>query len=435
MLIDFSCENVWSFKERVTLNLIAEPINELKASNVFSYKNKINFLKSVAVFGANASGKSNLIKAIRFFRSFILESQKESRVGELIPIQNFKLSTETENKTSFFEIRFITDDNLFRYGFEVTNNKIIKEWLHRRTGPSIREAELFHREEQNINIGGYFSEGRGLEAKTRENALFLSVVAQWNGPIATKIIGWITNLNVISGLENDLYLNYTVNNIQKDAEFRNKVIQLIKIADLGIKDLDIKMDIITREKLPKDMPDAIKDLIFSDKAELSRLEIQSVHEKFDEDKNFLGNVKFSMEENESKGTKQYFTLAGPVVDTLINGKVLIIDELDSKLHPSLVKLIVQMFHSNRINTKNAQLVFASHNIRLFSENILRRDQVWFVEKTRFETSDLYSLSDIKIRNKKIRKDASYERDYMLGKYGAIPNLADLDLEECWTHNE
>lgn len=419
MLIEFSVGNYLSFKETVTLSLVATEMNATNESvnenNVFNVDDELSLLKSAAVYGANASGKSNLIKAIGFMRWFVLNSSKATQIEEAINVEEFKLSTETEGKPSYFEIVFILDSKLYRYGFEVDKKQVVAEWLFHK--PNVRETRLFERNEDSISITKVFKEGELIDDKTRNNALFLSVNAQFNGKISTSILRWFINLNVISGLHSDFYQQVTIEYFQ-DSKYKNEIIQLIRKWDLGIDDIKIDTKNLLLEQLPNSIPEEFRK--FMQNSELQTNDIQTFHKKY----NAQGKVEslevFDLEENESEGTKKLFAFAVPILDTLRNGEILIIDELDARLHPIMTRAIIDLFNSNQTNPKNAQLIFTTHDTNLLSNKIFRRDQIWFTEKNRQGATDLYSLVEYKVRN-----DASFESDYIKGKYGAIPFLGDV----------
>lgn len=412
MLIQFRVGNFLSFKDIVTFNMIASTKNELEDFNVFPVDNKLRLLKSAVVYGANASGKSNLFKAMKFFRSFVLYSSKESQATEKIKVSNFKLSSQTELEPFFFEIILIQDGTRYRYGFQVDKNIVQQEWLF--YVPKGKETKLFTREGKNYKIGTHFKEGNGLTEKTRENALFLSVVAQFNGSIATTILKWFKKFRVISALGSIPYGYITIEGL-KDPNFKEGVLNFLKAADLGIEGLDIEESKIDIGSLPEHMRSRMKpgDSIIDFK-------ISTAHKKYDKNNKFLSLEKFDLENEESDGTKKFFGLAGPILDSLNNGYILAIDELDSKLHPLLVQFIIKLFNSSDANFKNSQLIFASHGTTLLHRDFLRRDQVWFTEKDKYGATNLYPLSDYKVR-----KDASFEKDYILGKYGATPYIGDF----------
>ncbi|HYW20302.1 MAG TPA: ATP-binding protein [Nodularia sp. (in: cyanobacteria)] len=427
MLIEFSIGNYRSFKDKVTFSMVAA--NKIKAkdpkvdeNNTFVVDDELTLLKSAAIYGANASGKSNLAKAIDFMNWFMINSSKETQSTEKIGVEIFGLSTETQNQPSFFEIVFLLDGKRYRYGFEATPERIISEWLF--YVPNKRETRLFERnfEESTdiFNISKTFK-GEGIDSKTRHNALFLSVAAQFNVGIAEKILDWLTRkLQIISGLHNTKYLKYTVNCLKADNANRQEVIQLIKKLDLGIREIIVKEIEITPEFFSEDIPKELKKILFKD-GYMKATSIQTGHQKFDNQGNDKSVELFDLENQESEGTQKIFSIAGILVDTLKNGNILIFDEFDARLHPLISKAIVEIFNSQETNYNNAQLIFMTHDTNLLSNKLFRRDQIWFTEKTKYGATDLYSLVEYPIKN-----DASFESDYIKGKYGAIPFIGSLN---------
>lgn len=416
MLIEFTVGNYLSFKDTVTFSMVAAPIKEHQDNNVFSVSESLKLLKSSIIYGANASGKSNFIKAISFIKRLVINSSKETQANELIDVEAFKLSSETENQPSYFEIIFIYEEVRYRYGFEVDTIKVHREWLFH--APKGKEALLFIRESNKIELGTHFSEGKGLESKTRDNALFLSVVAQFNGQLAITILKWFRRLRIISGLNDDNYLFYTVNKLNNPKE-KGKILEFLKIADLGITDVTAEEFKVTVDNLPK-----YKQFFSSDDNPFF-IKVSALHKKYDKNKQISVLENFDLETNESEGTKKIFCLSGPLINALDSGETLVIDELDSRLHPLITRFIVQIFNSKETNFSNAQLIFATHDTNLLNKNIFRRDQIWFVEKDIYGATDLYSLVEYKTKeNAKVRNDASFEKDYILGKYGAIPFIGD-----------
>lgn len=421
MLIEFTVGNFRSFKDPVSFSMLAAPITEHHDDNVFS-ANNLDLLKSAVVYGPNASGKSNLLKAMQFMRWFVFNSSKESQTTEPIDIECFKLSTETVNQPSFFEIVFLCDNQKYRYGFEVERERVRSEWLF--FVPSRREAKLFTRDEEGISIGQYFKEGRGLQEKTRPNSLFLSVVAQFNGQLATKIVQWFRAFNIISGLDDRSYKDFTREQLENSEEFRELALKYLKIADFDIADIAVEKMKIKVSELPDELKARFKKI--SDSEEFETTSTSFMHHIYDETNTQSGTTHFDLEVHESAGTQKFLWLLGPLLDTLWDGHILIIDELDTRLHPLLTRFVVGLFHDGQLN-KHAQLIFATHDTNLLAEELFRRDQVWFSEKDRYGATGLYSLVEYKRDNKKVRKDASFEKEYFLGKYGAIPFIKNLEL--------
>jgi uncharacterized protein len=425
MLITFSVGNYKSFKQVVTFSLMAAKLTsknkELDQNNVFPVTQSLNLLKSAAIYGPNASGKSNLLKAIAFMRHFVLTSSKESQSTEPITVDSFRLSTETESNPSFFEIVFFLGDKRYRYGFEADTHRIHAEWLYHA---GQKETRLFLRDNNRFDLSSVFKEGKGLETKTRDNALFLSVVAQFNGAIAQNILKWFKRVNIISGLSDNEYRGFTLNSMTNKTS-RERIISFVKQLDFGISDIMVERSIVDPDvHLPKDMPQELKSLLLKQAKDLVAFNVATSHKKYNNEKTNITLEKFDIEE-ESEGTQKLFFLSGPLLDTLQSGKVLIVDELDARFHPKITASVINLFNSNIINPNNAQLIFATHDTNLLDRNFFRRDQIWFTEKDKYGATDLYSLVEYRIQEHRVRNDASFEKDYIEGRYGAIPFIGDI----------
>lgn len=418
MLIEFSVGNYKSFKDTITFSMVAANLTSknktLDVNNIFHYKKTISLLKTAAIYGANASGKSNFVNAFNFMRNFVINSSKESQATEEINVENYKLSTSTENRPSFFEIIFVIKDIRYRYGFEIDRERIHSEWLYRAKE---RETNLFLRTDNKISPKGNFPEGKWLKSKTRQNALYLSVCAQWNGEIATEILTWFRSCGIISGIDDIGYRPYTVEQLKND-ETKNEILSFVQEFDFGITGLNVKQSTVTADSIPKQMPEALRKFLIDQ--ELNKTTIFTTHKKYNEKNEYIEDTIFNLEENESHGTQKAFSFSGPLIDVLRNGKTLFVDELDARFHPIITQAIVRMFHDKHYNPKNAQLIFVTHDTNLLDNNFFRRDQIWFMEKSNYGATDLYSLVDFKVRN-----DASFEKDYIAGKYGGVPFLGGI----------
>lgn len=428
MLIQFSVTNFKTFKEKATLSLIASNYDKEKreVENVIRethFGHRI--LKSAVIYGANASGKSKLMEAFVFMRLFVLNSSKESQQGDFINIDSFKLSTETENEPSEFEIIFLHKNTQFRYGFEVITDAIVTEWLYEKN--KNKEIELFYREGQTFNIHERnFTKGRTVvkEELVRTNALLISVAAQFNEKSAINVLDWFKKLKPVSGLDQSSYQGFTMGK-SEDPKQKAKILSLLKAADLSIQDIQLqKVDI---NNLPKNLSNEIKEKIIKEiheeKAEYAS-DVITTHKKYDNSNQIIDNVFFSMDKDESSGTFKFFALTGPILDVLENGYTLVVDELDSKLHPNLVCKIVALFNSTEFNKKNAQLIFNTHDTNLLNSGLFRRDQIWFIQKDKYGAAKLYSLADFK--SDEVRKNDPFEENYIRGKYGAVPFLSNFD---------
>lgn len=421
MLIDFEVGNYLSFKDPVRLSMLAvNPYKEHLEDNTFGIgTGDSRLLKSAAIYGANASGKSNLIAAMNFMRRFILSSSKDTQVEDEIPVKPFLLDAATEIAPSRFEISFIQGGIRYRYGFEADRKAVRKEWL--LCAVKSKEKTLFLREDDGIEVGEDFKEGAGLEEKTRDNALFLSVVAQFNGETAGRVIKWFSGFRTVHGLYDQEFESYAARCLQ-DAAKHGPLVSLIRDADVGIADLSV-----TETAMAPDEPMFKTSL--SDIKKMFRSQVQlkifAIHQRF-RDGEPEDLVPFNFNEMESEGTKKFLRMAAPLLDCLSNGSVVAIDELDAKLHPLLTKAIVGLFNSATSNPKGAQLIFVTHDTNLLEYGKLRRDQIWFTEKTRLSATALYSLAEFKLPDgAKIRNDAALESNYIRGRYGAIPYLGNF----------
>ncbi|CAN0218736.1 unnamed protein product, partial [Chrysoparadoxa australica] len=245
--------------------------------------------------------------------------------------------------------------------------------------------------------------------------------SQFNGAISGEIVKWFRSFNVISGLRDHHYEGVTASMFKED-EYRDKIKSLVKKADLGINDISVNDFLISRETLPDDMPEEMRKVVLKEAEGSMGYSIDTFHKSYDSNDKEKGLEKFDFDDQESEGTKKFFRLAGPIIDTLQKGKILVIDELDARLHPLLTRQVVKMFNSKSSNPNNAQLIFATHDTNLLSACTMRRDQIWFVEKDHIGGTEIYSLADYQLPKGKVRKDASFEKDYMQGKYGAVPFL-------------
>lgn len=422
MLLEFTVGNFLSFRDKNTLSLSATAIKEYVDTNIISTQ-RYQLLKSSVIYGANSSGKSNLIKAMSTMRKLVLQSFKQASTEEL-NITPFLLNTENEENPSFFEVLFLLDEVRYRYGFEVDNTSFKSEWLFESKKQS--EKPLFIRENDGIEVMKTFSEGKDLEEKTRDNALFLTVVDQFNGKKAKAIMNWFNNFVTVSGLSHEHYTGITFNLLDNE-ETKPAMQSFYNNADLGFDTVKLNKKEFDVARLPKDMPESIMQEISTKLQGQTMVDAITVHKKYDSKNKVVGTVEFDMDSQESAGTNKVFNLSGPIFDVLHDGGVLVVDELDASLHPLLTLAITKLFNSQEHNQKNAQLIFATHDTNLLTYGNYRRDQIYFVEKDKYGASDLYSLVEYKEEGavKAIRKDRSFEKDYIQGRYGAIPFIGNL----------
>ncbi len=410
MLVKFTIGNFLSFKERVTLQLTASSISEYRNDNVSSTSIKdLNLLKGAVLYGANASGKSNLFKGMKFAKWFILNSSKNIQAGEDLDVEPFRLNTSNLEKPSFFEMEFMKGGFKYRYGFEVDNEKVHREWLYRQK--KIKEYKMFERLYQDIHSDEKFDFDENLKQKTRSNALALSVSAQFNGEIAKELISKLNQIQFISGTRDQSHYERTIE-LLNEPEYKTRITNFISSANLGFREIK-KEEIKITDEMLSGVPSELRKYLLNE----HEVKVNTKHIVYDENNKPVNETYFNLRKDESLGTQKYFSLSGPIIEALIKGNTLIIDEFDARLHPILSKAIVNLFNSKSTNPQNAQLIFATHNVTLLSGNILRRDQIFLTKKDKFGSTQLNSLYEVKAR-----KDASFEKDYMLGKYEAIPKI-------------
>jgi len=424
MLIEFEVGNFLSFNKPVRLSMVATNTDkELLETNTFEAE-RCRLLRSTAIYGANASGKSNLISAMAFMQWFVANSSRETQAQDKILAIPFKLDYATESAPSRFETSFLLAGKLYRYGFEATPDRVTAEWLFR--AEKVKEEALFLRDNDGIDVRDDFSEGLGLESKTRDNALFLSVVAQFNGQLSQAITNWFGRFKTLYGLYDSRYEDFSAL-MMLDKQARLSLLKLIQEADLGIEGIDV---VETSEDGGNSTLAAVAGRVFRGK----RFLISSQHRKY-RDGQQADLVPMDFLTEESEGTKKFFRIAGPLLDCIQNGYTVCIDELDAKLHPLLTRAVVRLFNSPA-NKNNAQLIFTTHDTNLLQYGGLRRDQIWFTEKNQQSATDLYSLAEFKTPvGVKVRNDAAYEKNYIQGKYGAIPFLGDFGSFLKGTGNE
>ncbi len=422
MLISFTVENYRSICSPVTLSMEATGLTGHENTNLLkSDKNNKPLLKSAVVYGANASGKSNIIKALSFMRFLVLTSAKESGGVDKIKVDPFLLDSSSSDKPLFFEILFIYNRVKYRYGFEVSTDRINSEWLFLR--PDQRETKLFTRENDKLDISNKFTEGKTWQElvgksglKLRENALFVSLLGQIFGDspnvISRHVISWFNSIGIIDGVNDQHLIPFSILAFH-EKKFGDRMLKLLKSADLSIDNIETEVKETT-------------DNLDNNKVKNFNVALKSLHRKYSSKENT--EVFFDFMSAESEGTKKFFGLTGPLLDIIDNGKLLVIDELDARMHPLLTRKIVELFHTEA-NKHNAQLICVTHNTNILDKKLLRRDQIWFTEKDQEEKTQLYSLAEFKKNGKGIRASASLEKNYIQGRYGAVPYLG--EFENLW----
>jgi AAA15 family ATPase/GTPase len=420
MLAEFTIGNYRSFKEKHTLSLISTKNKELSDLNTFEANKHLGFLKTAVIYGANASGKSNLFYGLMFFLQFAITSGPRKQVGDLIEADPFALSKQTESEPSSFEIIFYLHDEdsewtRYRYGFSVGKEKVEYEYL--LAVNKVREVTLFTRKNQDIKYTLYFKEGARGKSSVRDNCTFLSVCAQNNGKIAVKLINYFLKIIVLSGL-NDQYL--IGREKLENPAYQKEIIDFLKCVDIQIANLKT-------ERIPVsfgDVPDPEFSMLLKSKfSNVQQNRILFGHTFYDNETPV--GERFFSEKDESAGTRKLFSYSGAILLSLKNGTPLFIDEFDSLLHPLIIESIINLFNSPIYNPNNAQLVISCHAINILTKKLLRRDQIWFCERDQYGATNLYSLVEYK---ESVRNDAVFSKSYLQGKYGAVPYIDDINFQ-------
>lgn len=419
MLLEFTCANFRSINHKCTLSLRAQGISDEPKQNVLQIDKNAKIVKTAALYGANSSGKSNVIRAFATMIFHIVESVKLNDSDEL-RFEPFRLST-INNKPTFFEVVFIVNNVTYKYGFEFNETRIVGEWLYSSKAGGKRQTPLFIRTEDGIGVNEKtFAEGIGKEESTNDNRLFLSLCAQLNGEISQSIIAKFKTMNVVSGIDSVGYGGYSKKMLHKHLQGYDNAIAFFSRIKLGFNSIETKEKDFDESVLPQDMPKELKESLIKQLNGKKSIELFSKHNVYNKNGKVVGTTIFDIDD-ESEGTKKLIELSGPIFDTLSEGKILWVDELDAKMHPLISQHIVELFNNPKTNPLNAQLVFSTHDTHLLSSRLLRRDQIWFTEKDSMEQTDLYNMMNIELPDgSKPRNDSNYEKNYIAGRYGAIP---------------
>jgi len=435
MLIAFKVTNFRSIREEQTFSLVASNTDKDLPASVIERDlpglSGVKFLKGAAIYGANASGKSNVLAAVAYAGGFVERSATRLQPGDKTGAEPFKLDKQSATKPSEFEFTFVADGVRFVFGFAVTPQRVVEEYLgaYPKGLPQRWYQRTF-----NASKGSYdwakpstaFNQDQSLQDKTRENSLFLSVGPQFNHRQLTQVFNWFKSslyfipLSAESGSHSDLVA--TIRQITR-ATHRERIIHLLRSADFGVVDAKLKTkDITGVEELLEELTRSV-----STSAVLAKLAKIEKDNSLDTGKNLEINlthkaegiqpVALDFDDEESAGTRRFFALLGPWLDILDNGYTVFIDEIETSLHPVLVKELLKLLFCSKNNPNGAQVIFTTHNPVLLDNAVMRRDQVWFTEKSSSGATHLYPLTDYQPR-----KDEALAKGYLAGRYGAIPFL-------------
>ncbi|NEO71961.1 ATP-binding protein [Moorena sp. SIO3H5] len=444
MLVEFSVENYRSFRERQTLSMVASNKKSGRNSNSFPMPNvkSLRLLTSAVVYGPNASGKSNLVRAIQTMRQIVLESATGMQLGSRWNIEPFRLNADCQNKPSCFEIIFIQDNIRYQYGFSLDQERVYEEWLiaYPKGRPQTWFERNYHSEKQEYDW--YFGprlkgEKERIKGFVRPNSLFLSHAAQNNHDQLGKIFIWFSSkLKLIPARFQNLS-NFTALKCYEDKKFRNKVVKLIKGADIGILTIEFDSKTVKKFEVYSTLPPSIYNLIKEKNNFVENNALMNSNNESSESDS--ASIKVSLKvfalykmneseetitfdlEDESDGTQRLFEMGGYWIDALDNGEILIIDEIDRSLNSDISTYLIKEFNDKAANQNNAQLIVTTHDTTFLDREIFNQDQVWLMQKNSNNSTKLYSLLDFKIR-----EDESLQKGYLKGRYGAMPFVSGLD---------
>lgn len=415
MLIQFSFKNYKSFRDDTVLDMTATKITEHKERVISIGKEKL--LPTAAIFGANASGKSNVIDAFRFMTNYVVNSfEYGGEVEKGKPRKKvrtpFLFDDHSANEVSTFEVYFITPESegakTYNYGFSLNDEGVVEEWLNAKAKTAKDYKTIFYRDEETLDF-------KGLPAKSKENikialekeVLVVSLGSKLKVANLKMIRDWfykVTVTNFGNPMENAFLSSIIPKKFAEDKSVREDVVRFFASFDPSITGFNVR---------------SFKD----EETDEELLYIDAIHKIDGSDK----TASIPLQE-ESDGTLKMFALYPALQATLESGGVLCIDELNSRLHPLLVRAFLIAFLDPAINKNHAQIIFTTHDTWQLANSILRRDEIWFTEKAADGATTLYSLADfVDEDGVKIRKDESYEKNYLLGKYGAIPTLKVFDM--------
>lgn len=409
-MFDVKVKNYTSFKNESILDMRATSYVQ-HPSHVIHVNDKFNLLKTTALYGANASGKSNLISAMFFFEQYIFSqfiTKKENgdfesnEISMKMKLEPFGLIDDVSN-ASEFDIIFLHNDKQIQYGFECTSKEVLNEWLY------IDDKKVFERTGTKLSFGNKYQKILGAYKKLPAERLYIAVLEYFLDEEARKVVlndfisFFIKEYNVFTEILFESTVKGLVGVVElsqklvSNKAYREKVENYLRLIDVGIKRLDVQTETVFNENTGNKKEEKV---------------VRTVHDIYDEAGNIVGEKIFDLCQ-ESAGTLRFLAYIQNIIEMISNGGVFIVDEMSARLHPLLTKLIVDIFGSSQ--NEKAQLIFTTHDISLLNHNQFRRDEVVFIDKNERGESGLYALSDLKVR-----EDATFNKDYLQGKYGAIP---------------
>jgi len=380
---------------------------------------KLALVKSAGIYGANASGKSNLINALIFMEKFVRISASKSQEGDPIDVAPFRLDTQTAAQPSEFEVVFMIGDERYVYGFTADSTRVYEEWL---TATKRKPRLLFRRSAENSYEFGDSWKGdkEKIVQFTRPNALFISVAAQFNHPTGKIVFDWFKDkVNTLSSRSPGMELHETMKKMMHEVGFIEKLNEFVQVADVGISKVIFEKKSLYESDLWAEFPEESK-LGFAgylrekpaNPYNAAPPQIKTIHKMSDG-----AEVIFDLKD-ESLGTQRLFTIIGTWYQVIKENQLLVIDEMETSFHPLITQFLIAMVH----RSESAQLIFTTHDVSLLDAQIFRRDQMWFTEKDKSGATQLYSLWDYNVR-----KEENFRLGYLKGRYGAIPFIGEIDF--------
>lgn len=407
MLVEFSVENFRSIKEKATLSMVATKDKSLPENSIdCNALRDDRLLNSSVVFGPNASGKSTLLQALYFLKLLVLNSHKHAK-GDGIRFTPFKLDTESINKPTVMNAVFTQGDIRYAYSLAYNKEKVLEESL--TYYPNKKPALIFSRTNNEFKFTKETEDQqKPIAERTVENALYFSKAAIDNFELIQKPYEWFkSQLQIILPSEENIMPGEqtTLEVIKRNPELKKTVIEALNLADLGIDDFTSERKSMPVEFFQK-IPPQILDLMNQQPG--NKFEFVRIITKHK-------GVDFDFGSEESEGTKRLFQIIGMLLEGLLQGSCIFMDELEIKLHHKLQIFLIKLFNDSTQNKKGAQLVFTTHNVNLLDEELFRRDQIWFTNKKKDMSTEIYSLTDFSPR-----KDKNLLKGYLAGKYDALP---------------
>ena len=411
MLLEFRVKNFRSLHNDAVLSFVASADKAHEDTNVAQTGNKsvARALRSIAIYGANASGKSNVIMAIQAMSHIVITSAQYAP-NQDIPVQPFMLDPKSMELPTEFEMTFMLDGVRYQYGFAVRKDRVNAEWLlvYKASKPQVWfSRELGSGQDRSVyEFGSYFTGPKKVwEGATKPNSLFLSVATQLNSEQLTPVFRWISESLVSYARGAVPLFEQTVALLQDKGP--EPIMDFLGDADISISDVNVEEAQGIEHEFQFDFA--------TGRSQIQQRDKTFMVPKF-QHRNEKASAIFEFAD-ESDGTQKLFNLYGPLADAFQHGKVMIIDELDRSLHPLLVRQIVRLFQDPDMNPKGAQLVFTTHDTSLLDSDLLRRDQIWLVDKDATQSSCIYPLTDFSAR-----RNEAFEKGYLAGRYGAVPIL-------------